>query len=168
MNKRIANNLERKAQFALFVTSYLPLFILIIFKQIYKNFLYLKWGGFDLTSINLFIEKFGLSIILSFVSIYGYYGAMKTLKNIHKSAENGFPVKITDIENKNSESIGYIATYIIPFASRSSKSPDFEGNKKIRLDYKKNMKNYIDDGIIKIDDSKSGFDKVKPCQSGKI
>jgi len=56
MNKRIANNLERKAQFALFVTSYLPLFILIIFKQIYKNFLYLKWGGFDLTSINPLCE----------------------------------------------------------------------------------------------------------------
>ena len=32
---------------------------------------------------------------------------------------------------------------------RSVKSPDFEANKKIRLDYKKNMKNYIDDGIIK-------------------
>lgn len=116
MNKRIANNLERKAQFALFVTSYLPLFILIIFKQIYTNFSFLKWGGCDLTSINLFVEKFGLSIILTFVSIYGYYGAMKTLKNIHKSAENGFPVKITDIKNKNTESIGYIATYIIPFA----------------------------------------------------
>ncbi|QXP65761.1 hypothetical protein [Polaribacter sp. AHE13PA] len=116
MNKRIANNLERRAQFALFVTSYLPLFILIIFKQIYTNLSFLNYGDFDLVSINLFIEKFGLSIILSFVSIYGYYGAMKTLNNIHKSSENGFPVKITDIKNKNSESIGYIATYIIPFA----------------------------------------------------
>ncbi len=28
--------------------------------------------------------------------------------------------------------------------------------------------NYIDEGIIKIDDSKSGFDEVKLCQSGKI
>ena len=116
MNKRIANNLERRAQFALFVTSYLPLFILIIFKQIYTNFSFLNYGDVDLDSVNLFIEKFGLSIILSFVSIYGYYGAMKTLNNIHKSSENGFPVKITDIKNKNSESIGYIATYIIPFA----------------------------------------------------
>lgn len=116
MNKRIANNLERKAQFALFVTSYLPLFILIIFKQLYTNFSFFNWGGFELSSLNLLIEKFGLSIILSFVSLYGYYGALKTFKNIHKSSENGFPVRITDIKNKNSESIGYIATYIIPFA----------------------------------------------------
>ena len=28
------------------------------------------------------------------------------------------------------------------------------------------MMNYIDEGIIKIDDSKSGFDEVKLCQSG--
>ena len=116
MNKRIANNLEKRAQFALFVTSYLPLFILIIFKQIYTNFSFLKLGSFDLSSFNLLMEKFGLSIILSVVSLYGYYGAIKTLNNIHNASENGFPAKIIDIKNKNSESIGYIATYIIPFA----------------------------------------------------
>ena len=116
MNKRIANNLQRKAQFALFVTSYLPLFVLLIFKQIYTNFSFLNWGGVNASSLNLLMEKFGLSIILTVVSIYGYYGAMKTLRNIHKASDNGFPVKITDIKNKNSESIGYIATYIIPFA----------------------------------------------------
>ena len=116
MNKRIANNLERKAQFALFVTSYLPLFVLIVFKQVYTNFRFLNWGGFSGSSLNLLMEKFGLSIILTVVGIYGYHGAMKTLKNIHKASDNGFPVKITDIKNKNSESIGYIATYIIPFA----------------------------------------------------
>jgi len=116
MNKRIANNLEQKAQFALFVTSYLPLFVLIIFKQIYTNISFFNWGGFNLSSFNLLMEKFGLSIILFLVSSYGYYGAIKTLSNIHKASDNGFPVIITDIKNKNSDSIGYIATYIIPFA----------------------------------------------------
>jgi hypothetical protein len=116
VNKRVANNLERKAQFALFITSYLPLFVLIIFKQVYNNSQYLYWGGFECSSINLFIEKFGLSIILSFLGIYGYYGARTTLRNIHRSSKNGFPVIISRIKNKNSESIGYIATYIIPFA----------------------------------------------------
>lgn len=116
MNIRTTNNLERKSQFTLFVTSYLPLFVLIIFKQLYTNHLFLHWGGFSFSTINLFIEKFGLSIILILVGIYGYYGATLTLANIENASSNGFPVKISDIKNKNSESIGYIATYIIPFA----------------------------------------------------
>jgi len=119
MNNGVANNLERQAQFALFVTSYLPLFILIIFKQVYTNFNFLNWGGFSFISLNLFFQKFGLSIILMLIGIYGYYGAQRTFANIHKASDNGFPAKILDVKSKNSESIGYIATYIIPFAFQS-------------------------------------------------
>jgi hypothetical protein len=119
---RMANNLEKKAQFALFVTSYLPLFALIIFKQIYSNYSFLNWGGISIKSVNQFIENFGLSSILLIIGLYGFWGATQTLKNIDKASSNGFPVKILDIKNKNSEAISYIATYIIPFAFQNFNS----------------------------------------------
>ena len=118
----MANNLEKKAQFALFVTSYLPLFALIIFKQIYSNYSFLNWGGISIKSVNQFIENFGLSSILLIIGLYGFWGATQTLKNIDKASSNGFPVKILDIKNKNSEAISYIATYIIPFAFQNFNS----------------------------------------------
>ncbi|UMB55353.1 hypothetical protein MKD41_07745 [Lutibacter sp. A64] len=116
MTIKKTNNLESRAQFSLFVTSYLPLFILIIFKQFYINFSDLVWGGFTFNSINNFIEKFGLSAILIVIGAYGYWGAQLTFSNIDKASNNGFPSVVTNIKNKNSEAISYIATYIIPFA----------------------------------------------------
>ena len=68
------NNLKGIAQFVLFVTSYIPLFLLIVFKQIFENFDFLVWGGFSWNAILLCIEKFGLSIILTIVSIIGFWG----------------------------------------------------------------------------------------------
>jgi len=120
MNKKSnINNLHGIAQFALFVTSYFPLFVLIIIRQFSENSEFLNYGGFDWTSIKLFLSKFGLSAILSVISFFGLFGYWKTLGNIEEVAENGRPVKITDVKNKNSEAIGYIATYIIPFLFQS-------------------------------------------------
>lgn len=116
------NNLHGIAQFALFVTSYFPLFILIIIRQVSENSDYLNYGGFEWVSIRLFLLKFGLSAILSMVSLIGLFGYWKTLGNIEEVAENGRPVKIKDVKNKNSEAIGYIATYIIPFLFQSFSS----------------------------------------------
>lgn len=113
------NNLHGIAQFALFVTSYFPLFALIIIRQVSENSEFLHYYGFDWTSIKVFTSKFGLSAILSIVSIIGLFGYWKTLGNIEEVAENGRPVKIKDVKNKNSEAIGYIATYIIPFLFQS-------------------------------------------------
>lgn len=113
------NNLHGIAQFALFVSSYLPLFILIIVRQVSENFTYLNWGGFSLDSTSIFLTKFGLSTILVVISILGLVGFTKTLSNIEEVAENGFPVTVKEVTNKNSEAIGYIATYIIPFLFQS-------------------------------------------------
>lgn len=113
------NNLHGIAQFALFVTSYFPLFALIIIRQVSENSDFLHFSGLDWASIKLFFSKFGLSAILSIVSIIGLFGYWKTLGNIEEVAENGRPVKIKDVKNKNSEAIGYIATYIIPFLFQS-------------------------------------------------
>lgn len=116
------NNLHGIAQFALFVTSYFPLFALIIIRQLTENSEFLHYSGFDWTSITVFTSKFGLSAILSFISIIGLFGYWKTLGNIEEVAQNGRPVKIKDVKNKNNEAIGYIATYIIPFLFQSFSS----------------------------------------------
>ncbi|STD59306.1 hypothetical protein [Empedobacter falsenii] len=118
--KNKINELHGTAQFSLFVSSYLPLFILLIVRQVSMNVEYLNWGGFNLEAIIIFFSKFLLSSTLIVISIIGYFGYRKTLGNIEEVAENnGFPVKVIDVKNKNSESIGYIATYIIPFLFQS-------------------------------------------------
>lgn len=113
------NDLKKGAKFALFVSSYLPLFILVILRQLSDNYNYLHWGGISINSIKIFLSFFGLSSVLTLVSILGIIGLYNTLKNIEDISENGFNAQIIDIKNKNSESIGYIATYIIPFLFQS-------------------------------------------------
>lgn len=113
------NDLKKGTKFALFVSSYLPLFILVILRQLSDNYNYLHWGGISINSIKIFLSFFGLSSVLTLVSILGIIGLYNTLKNIEDISENGFNAQIIDIKNKNSESIGYIATYIIPFLFQS-------------------------------------------------
>lgn len=47
------NRLYRIAELVLFITSYTPLFILIVLKQISENVTYLNWGGINRESITL-------------------------------------------------------------------------------------------------------------------
>ena len=119
MNRSNSNNLHSIAQFALFVTSYLPLFILIVLRQIFENHDYLVFAGFSFSAVSVFLSKFGLSVILIIISIVGLFGYHQTLGNIEEVSKNGRPVAIKDVKNKNSEAIGYIATYIIPFLFQS-------------------------------------------------
>ncbi len=114
-SKTDVNNLHGMAQFALFVSSYFPLFLLIIVRQLSENWEFLHWAGISLDSIKLFAFKFGLSFTLLFVSVIGLFGYWQTLGNLEEVAKNGNPVIVKDVKNKNSEAIGYIATYIIPF-----------------------------------------------------
>lgn len=118
-DRRQTNNLHGLAQFALFVTSYLPLFFLIAVRQVSENYNYLHWAGFSLISFKTFFLKFGLTLVLTTCSIIGWVGYKITIGNIERVAQNGFPITVTDVKNKNSEAIGYIATYIIPFLFQS-------------------------------------------------
>ncbi len=111
------NRLYRIAELVLFITSYTPLFILIVLKQISENVTYLNWGGINRESINLFIEKFGFSFSLITISIFSLIGCRFLFSNFQKNINNGEIVILTDVRNRNSESIGYIATYIIPLFS---------------------------------------------------
>lgn len=109
------NTLTKITQFILFVTSYTPLFFLIILKQISTNVIYLNWGGLNINSVLIWVEKFGLSIILSIISIVGLLGCKLLFRNLQVVSANGDNVKVHKVDNKNNESIGYIATYIVPF-----------------------------------------------------
>ncbi|MDR0604639.1 MAG: hypothetical protein LBG80_10090 [Bacteroidales bacterium] len=109
------NNLQDIAQFVLFITSYSPLFVLVVFKQIFDNHNFLFWGSFHWDAILLCVAKFGLSIILTAITIFGFWGYRVTFSNLEKVATNGNNVTVRNVNNKNSESVGYIATYIIPF-----------------------------------------------------
>lgn len=113
------NKLHGLAQFVLFLSSYSPLFILIIARQVSENLDFFHWAGFTLEGVKHLVQKFGLSLVLGVMLLIGLFGYLQTLGNIEEVAKNGLPVQVKDVKNKNSESIGYIATYIIPFLFQS-------------------------------------------------
>lgn len=110
---RRATELYGTAKFALFATSYAPLFLLIIGKQIYDNFAFLHFGGFNIDALICFLSKFFIATVLIIVTFIGIIGCLFLFSNLKKKQGNS--VKIVDVTNRNSESVGYIATYIIPF-----------------------------------------------------
>ena len=109
------NSLRRGALFSLYATSYLPLFAIFIVKQIKEEWNYFCWGGFNIEAIICFVKHFGMSALLVLVSIMGIVGLVMLLRNLKKDLPNGEVVKVTKINNRNSEAVGYIATYIVPF-----------------------------------------------------
>lgn len=109
------NKLYGVAKLVLFITSYSPLFILIAVKQICDNIQILCWGGISLATIETFLTKCWLSVALIIVSILGFLGCKVLFSNLKKDVKNGDNVTLINISNRNSESIGYIVTYIIPF-----------------------------------------------------
>jgi hypothetical protein len=107
--------LNKIAVLVLFITSYIPLFGLLILRQIKQNIEYLNFGNFNQEGILLAFRKFGLSGFLLLLAIFGFIGLKFLLKNLDTKKANGELVKIIEVENKNSESISYISTYIVPF-----------------------------------------------------
>lgn len=122
-NKDInTNKLYGIAEFVLFATSYIPLFLLIVFKQISENSEFLHWGGWSKETRLVFYEKFGFSFLLIFLSIFSLWGCKLLFSNFKKNIDNGENITLKDVRNRNGESIGYIATYIIPFIFQSFNS----------------------------------------------
>ncbi len=108
-------NLTNTSLVVLFLTSYIPLFGLLILRQIKQNKEFLNFGGFNFNSLTIAFSKFGLTFFLILISIFGLVGVNFLLSNFKKKINNGQIVKIKEVENKNSEAIGYISTYIVPF-----------------------------------------------------
>ena len=62
-----------------------------------------------------FATHFGMSCLLAILSVVGFVGIAILIHNLRRNLPNGQTVTITKISNRNSEAIGYIATYIVPF-----------------------------------------------------
>lgn len=120
MGKKRATELYGVAKFALFSTSYAPLFILVIVKQVHDNWSFLHFGGWNVEAIMCFFSKFFVTIILLLVLLFGVMGCFFLFSNLKK--KKGDVVEIKEINNRNSESIGYMASYIIPFVFQSFNS----------------------------------------------
>lgn len=109
------NGLRSGALFALFVTSYIPLFAIVIVRQLKDGWDYLHWGGWNYETIECFLSHFGMSVFLSIMCLVGLVGIIVLFYNLKKNLPNGITATVTKISNRNSEAIGYIATYIVPF-----------------------------------------------------
>ena len=79
------NNLIGLAPLMLFLSSYVPLFVLIITRQILSNIEYLSWGGIKVESILCMIKHFGMSIICLGLTMLGLIGSWVVFENIKKS-----------------------------------------------------------------------------------
>ena len=113
------NYLRTVPKLILFLTSYSPLFVCIIVRQLYYNRSFLHFAGFNKTGILCLLQKFGLSIFLGFLLALVILGTIIFIKKLRSISKNGNNVTVKSITNKNAESIGYIATYIIPFLFQS-------------------------------------------------
>lgn len=115
MKARNNNGLKHGALFSLYVTSYIPLFLILIMKQVWENREFLHWSGMTKASIGCFFSKFGMSCLLGVLSVVGVIGIFVLIHNLKANLHNGRVVTVVKICNRNSEAIGYIATYIVPF-----------------------------------------------------
>lgn len=110
------NRLKFGARLSLFIVSYLPLFFIMGFTQVFKYKEYLSWGGFNEESLFIFVKYFGAVSVLIAISFVGFFGLSTLLKNVKRRCKTGGrEAKVLEIENKNSESITYLFTYLIPF-----------------------------------------------------
>ena len=110
--KAINNNqLRQGALMALFITSYIPLFLIVIAKQLKDGSDYLCWGGWNRDALRCCATHFGISLVLAVVTIFGIGGIIVLLRNLETNLDNGQTVRVTKISNRNSEAVGYIATY---------------------------------------------------------
>ena len=105
--------LNKIAVLVLFITSYIPLFGLLILRQIKQNIEYLNFGNFNQEGILLAFRKFGLSGFLLLLAILGFIGLKFLLKNLDTKKANGELVKIIEVENKNSNENFFIILYFI-------------------------------------------------------
>lgn len=117
--KNKVNELIGPTKFFLFVTSYIPLFLCIILRQCYFNRGYLNWGGLNWESLATFIKSFGLSTFLFAIILLSIIIFPRFLKQLHNDSKNGDNVRVTRVSNRNSDALGYIATYIFPFLFQS-------------------------------------------------
>ena len=75
------NYLRTVPKLILFLTSYSPLFVCIIVRQLYYNRSFLHFAGFDKAGILCLLHKFGLSIFLGLVLVLVTLGTILFFKD---------------------------------------------------------------------------------------
>ncbi|EGV5524258.1 hypothetical protein JF639_003587, partial [Salmonella enterica] len=116
--------LKTGARLTLFLVSYMPLFLIMTVNQLYKKKDYLHWGGMHKEAFAVYVENFGAITVIILLILFGVMGLVLLLSNMEERVENdGDLVKIIDIENKNSESISYLFTYLLPFLFQDLSDP---------------------------------------------
>ena len=74
------NYLRTVPKLILFLTSYSPLFVCIIVRQLYYNRSFLHFAGFNKTGILCLLQKFSLSIFLGLLLVLVTLGTIIFLK----------------------------------------------------------------------------------------
>lgn len=110
------NRLAGLAPIVLFLSSYMPLFVLIIVRQTLSNLEYLTWGGITVESIVCMIRYFGMSVVCLIMAFFGLIGTWLVFDNLNRRVESGHTFKIEELSSMNDEPLAYIATYIIPLS----------------------------------------------------
>ena len=108
------NHLIGLAPLVLFLSSYLPLFILIVMRQVYVNSTYLSWGGFNVDALCCMVKYFGMSLFCFGLSVFGIVGLIMVFRNLQHRVESGHTFRIIEVSSMNDEPLAYIATYLIP------------------------------------------------------
>ena len=108
------NSLIGMTPMVLFLSSYMPLFLLIAIRQIITNFNVVTWEGDNMHLVLILLKNYGMATICISLALYGLWGTHVTFKHIDEKVENGNIVKITEISSMNDEPLAYVATYIIP------------------------------------------------------
>lgn len=109
-----ANRLTGFAPVALFLSSYLPLFIIVVVRQVYANYSFLSWGGFNLKAVCCMFRYFGMTLFCILLSVVGIIGTILVFINLQHRVESGYTYRIAEVTSMNDEPLAYIATYIIP------------------------------------------------------
>ncbi|EMY61275.1 hypothetical protein [Leptospira terpstrae] len=116
--------LTKNARFSLFIVSYFPLFLILTIRQLYDYSIYIHWAGLNLEGFFIYLQHFGAITIFSVLTLYGFTGLIFLLKNMKRRVTfSGDTAIITDIENKNNESLSYLFTYLLPFLFQDLSNP---------------------------------------------
>ncbi len=78
------NKLHLGARVSLFIVSYLPLFFIMCFVQLYTYRSYLNWKGISVESLTIFFKYFGAVSVIGVLSLFGIVGLTIFLKNIKR------------------------------------------------------------------------------------
>lgn len=111
------NELTPHAAFVLFISSYFPLFAILIIKQLGQNKDFLHYAGLSLKGVYCLLSQFGISILSGLCILMGCFGISMLLPSIEKDSRNGLIGKVKEISNMNDEVLSYLATYVLPLAT---------------------------------------------------